>query len=203
MSAPASGEAVLAAIHARRSVGRVAPDPVPRELVERVLAAAVRAPNHHLTGPWRFVVLTGAARRELGRAHARAVCRERPQTPAAGLEKEQARLERAPVVIAACVRAAADPVTAREDRDAVAAAVQNMLLAATALGLGAMWRTGAMVDEPEVREALGVEPGAAIVAFVYLGWPVAPALEPPAPARLDEVVEWRGADEVTGTAPGR
>jgi nitroreductase len=193
VSAPAAGEAVLAAIHARRSVGRVTPDPVPRELVERVLAAAVRAPNHHLTGPWRFVVLAGAARRELGRAHARAVRRERPQTPPAGLEKEEARLERAPVVIAACVRAAPDPVTAREDRDAVAAAVQNMLLAATALGLGAMWRTGAMVDEPEVREALGVEPGGAVVAFVYLGRPAAPSSEPPAPARLDEVVEWRGA----------
>lgn len=183
---------MLAAIHARRSVGRVRPEPIPRADVERLLGAAVRAPNHHLTGPWRFVVLGGEARRELGRAHARAVARARPQTPPEGLAKEEARLERAPVVIAACVRASEDAVTAREDRDAVAAAVQNMLLAAADLGLAAMWRTGAMVDEPEVREALGVEPGGAVVAFVYVGRPAEPAGAPTPRPPLEDVVEWRG-----------
>jgi nitroreductase len=181
------------AIAGRRSVGRVRPDPIPRELVAELLGAAVRAPNHHLTEPWRFVVLAGAARRALGEAHARAVARTRPDLPEAGLAKEAARLERAPVVVACAVRPSAeDPVTAREDRDAVAAAVQNLLLAAHARGLGAMWRTGAMVDEPEVRQALGLGPTDAVVAFVYLGRPGAdaPAETPRRP--LDEVVEWRG-----------
>ena len=87
------------------------------------------------------------------------------------------------MVVAAIVLGADDPVQAREDRDAVAAAIENMLLAAHGTGLGAMWRTGAMVDEPEVREALGLGPGDAIVGFVYVGRPAGPPPErPPRPA---------------------
>jgi nitroreductase len=192
---PTAGADLVATIRSRRSVGRVRPDPLPRQLVEDVLADAMRAPNHHLTEPWRFVVLTGDARRALGEVHARAVARARPDHPPAGLEKEAARLERAPVVIACIVRPTADPAVdptvAREDRDAVAAAVQTLLLSAHARGLGAMWRTGAMVDEEEVRADLGLGPHDAVVAFVYLGWPA----EEPGPAtprrRAAEAIEWR------------
>jgi nitroreductase len=185
--------AVLEAIRSRRSVGRVRPDPLPRELVEELIGAAVCAPNHHLTGPWRFVVLAGPARREVGEAHLRAVLRERPDLPPQGVEKEASRLERAPVVVACCVVGADDPVQAREDRDAVAAAVENLLLAAHARGLAGMWRTGTMADAPEVREALGLGPSDAVVAFVYLGVPLEPAPARPAGRRdIDEVAVWRG-----------
>jgi len=187
-----SGDGLIAAIHARRSVPRVRPDPLPREVVEELLGAAVRAPNHHLTAPWRFVVLAGDARRALGEAHARAVLRER-ELPPEGIEKEAARLERAPVVVVCIVSPRAnDPVTVREDRDAVAAGVQNLLLAAGARGVGAMWRTGAMTDEPEVREHLGLAPSEAIVGFVYLGWPQeAPGPASPRPP-LADVTRWEG-----------
>ncbi|MGD9694703.1 MAG: nitroreductase [Thermoleophilia bacterium] len=186
-----SGDEVIAAIHGRRSTGKVLPEPIAREEVEELLAAAVRAPNHHLTFPWRFVVLAGDARREVGEAHARAVAAARPDHPPAGIEKEAARLERAPVVIAVAVAGPDDPATAREDRDAVAAGVQNLLLAAHARGLGAMWRSGAMVEEPEVREALGLADGDELVGFVYLG---RPAQEPPPRERppLADVAVWRG-----------
>jgi nitroreductase len=192
--APAGADAI-AAIRTRRSVGRVLPDPLPRSLVEELLADAVRAPNHHLTEPWRFVVLSGDSRRALGEAHAAAVARLRPEHPPAGLAKEARRLERAPVVIAAIVRPSADPevdpAVAREDRDAVAAAIQNLLLSAHARGLGGMWRTGAMVDEEEIRADLGLGPNDAVVGFVYLGWP-AEEPGPPTPRRpLSDVVEWR------------
>ncbi len=184
---------LLAAIHARRSVGRVSPDPVARELVAELLDAAVAAPNHHLTVPWRFIVLAGDARRGVGEAHARAVARQKPGLPAEGYAKEAARLERAPVVIACCVSPGEDPVAAREDRDAVAAAVQNLLLAAHARGLAAMWRTGAMADEPEVHAALGLGPRDAVVAFVYLGHPPAEAGLRPAPRPgAEAVTDWRG-----------
>lgn len=165
----ATPDPVLAAIHGRRSVGRVAPDPLPRDVVEELLDAAVQAPNHHATGPWRFVVLAGDARGALWE-----------------------RLERAPVVVACCVVTGDDPVQAREDRDAVAAAVQNLLLAAHARGLGAMWRTGATADDPEVRAALGLRPPDAVVAFVYLGRPIGEP--PPRPGRpgAAAVTEWRG-----------
>jgi nitroreductase len=187
------GHAVLAAIARRRSINRVGDGEVPRQAIRELLAAAVAAPNHHLTAPWRFVVVTGDARRAVGEAHARAVARRKPDLPAAGLEKEAARLERAPVVIA-CACAAPerdDPVQAREDRDAVAAGVQNILLAAEARGLAAMWRTGAMVDEPEVWEALELEPGDRIVAFVYIGHPAGPPPERAGPRiHPDAVTTW-------------
>jgi nitroreductase len=187
------GDAVMAAILGRRSVPRVKRDPLPRELVEELLGAAVRAPNHHLTAPWRFVVIAGDARRALGEAHLRAVLRGRPDLPPEGIEKEAGRLERAPVVVVCIVSPrSGDPVTAREDRDAVAAGIQNLLLAAGARGVGAMWRTGTMADEPEVREHLGLAPAEAIVGLVYLGWPE----EPPGPASprppLEGVARWEG-----------
>ena len=186
-------EHVLAAIHTRRSIGRVSPDPVARATVAEILDAAVTAPNHHLTGPWRFVVLAGEARGTVGEAHARAVMRERPGLPPESRAKEAARLERAPVVIVCCVIPGEDPVQAREDRDAVAAAIQNLLLAAHAHGLAAIWRTGTMADEPEVREALELGPRDAIVGFVYLGHPVQPPGPRPEPRPgADAVTQWRG-----------
>jgi nitroreductase len=50
---------VLTAIHTRHSTGKVKPDPVPRAVIEKLLLAAVQAPNHHKVRPWRFVVLSG------------------------------------------------------------------------------------------------------------------------------------------------
>lgn len=189
----AGGDAVLAAIHGRRSVGRVSPDPLPRAVVEELLEAAVAAPNHQLTAPWRFVVVTGDARDDLGAAHARAVARLQPGTTEEALAKEAGKLRRAPVVIAAVVVPGEDPVQAREDRDAVAAAVQNLLIAAHARGLGGMWRTGAMADEPEMRDELGLRGREAIVGFVYLGRPLAPA-DGRGPARRPaaDFTTWRG-----------
>jgi nitroreductase len=187
------GDALVAAILGRRSVGRIAPDPIPRERVEELLRAAVRAPNHHLTGPWRFVVIAGDARREIGEAHLRARLRAEPDLSPPAREKEANRLERAPVVIACCVHPGADPVEAREDRDAVAAGIQNLLLAARARGLATMWRTGTMVDEPEVLEALGLEDGDAVVGFVYLGLPRSTGGETPSPRPDPETLTvWRG-----------
>jgi nitroreductase len=175
----------------RRSVGKIRADPVPREVVAEILVAAIQAPNHHLTEPWRFVVLTGAARRSVGQAHAAAVRRKRPDAGADVIAREAARLERAPIVIACIVTGdGADPVRAREDRDAVAAAIQNLLLAAHARGLATMWRTGEIVDEDEVRTILGLGPSDAIVAFVYLG--VADVLPPPRErSPVGTFVEWR------------
>ncbi len=175
----------------RRSVARVSPDPIPRAVIEELLVAATHAPNHHLTAPWRFIVLTGAARRAIGEAHAAAVVRQRPDAGPDVIARASARLERAPVVIACIVHTdPEDVVRAREDRDAVATAIQNLLLAAHIRGLAGMWRTGAMVDEPEVRAALGLTHTDTIVAFVYLGHA---AVAPPERDRqpVASVVEWR------------
>ena len=60
---------VFEAIHNRHSQGKVKPDPLPRELIEKLLDAAVQAPNHYKVRPWRFVVLTGEGREQIGGCH--------------------------------------------------------------------------------------------------------------------------------------
>lgn len=58
---------ILEAIHGRRTIHRFQPDPVPREVLDEMLAAAVMAPNHKLTEPWRFSVVTGETKERLAR----------------------------------------------------------------------------------------------------------------------------------------
>jgi nitroreductase len=61
---------VIRAIETRRSIGRVKQEPVPRELIERILESGVHAPNHRITEPWRFHVFSGKGRGELARVRA-------------------------------------------------------------------------------------------------------------------------------------
>jgi nitroreductase len=178
------------AIMTRRSVPRCDGE-VERAAVDKLLAAAVRAPNHHLTQPWRFVVLAGDARSELGRAWA------------AGLErlgkdasKVADKVLRAPVIVCVIERPHLDnpKVVEVEEHHAVGAAIQNMLLAAHASGLGAMHRTGDVVTLPEVREYVGARDGELIAGFVYVGRPPEGDDRRPMSRRTDhaEITEWRG-----------
>jgi nitroreductase len=167
---------VLSALRARRSATKLKADPVPDALIEQVIEAATWAPNHRLTEPWRFVIVDGEARRALGEVMARSMRERLPQpdgeTARAQLEKERNKPLRAPVLIAVAAVPSTDPrVVESEEVAAVAAAVQNMLLAAEALGLGAMWRTGDAAFDPAVKAFLTLPPEAQIVAFVYLGYP--------------------------------
>jgi nitroreductase len=188
---------VFDAIRERRSIGRVTQERPPRELIEKILEAATWAPNHHVTEPWRFAVFTGEARAELGDVMARSKV-ERMKAQGRGVEGEFERAAmkalRAPVIIAVIVEPDAGPKTVvMEEVLAGAAAIQNMLLTAHALGLGAIWRTGDPAFDPMVKVYLGVEPSAHIVGFVYLGYPdAAPRRVRHTPA--DAMTTWVGWD---------
>lgn len=196
---------VLEAIRTRRSVGKVRQDPVPREIVEQLLEAAVQAPNHHLTLPWRFWVLSGRAREALGEVMAVAA-RERLPDPdseagRAKLNKERTKPLRAPIVIVVAIdQSPEDAVLRVEDLEAGAAAVQNMLLAAHAFALGAIWRTGAAAYHPSVKAHFGLGPEDLILGFIYVGYP---AVTPPPIGRdVDGKVAWWGWDDEAGGATG-
>ena len=189
---------VLEAIRTRRSYGRMLPDTPPRVVIERILDAAVCAPNHYLTEPWRFIVLTGEARAPLGRAQETALRHmlADPEAPEhrAALEKERGKPLRAPVVIVAAVeKSGLEKAVWLEDVCATAAAVQNLLLAAHAEGLAAIWRTGETAYSDEVKEALDLPPDAQVLGIVYLGYP--DRSQPPAvrPARAVPI-RWLGWD---------
>ena len=168
---------VIRAIETRQSIGRVKQDPVPKELIERILESAVHAPNHRITEPWRFHVFTGKGRGELARARAeiarlQAEAEGEDEELAAGrISRERKKAFRAPVVIAVICEAGRDEVETLENYAACAAAVQNMHLTAHSLGLGAMWRTGPVAYHDHMRRFFGLKDGDRIVAYLYVGYP--------------------------------
>jgi nitroreductase len=159
-------------ILSRHSWTKVRPVTVPRELIEKLLTAAVQAPNHHRNRPWRFFVMTGEARVRLGEAMAQALKQRESDSSEADLEMERAKPLRAPVVIAVGSDRPSEPrVLDVENLAATAAAVENLLLAAHASGLGAIWRTGAAAYDPAVKAFFGLTSDQHLVGFIYIGYP--------------------------------
>jgi nitroreductase len=158
------------AITTRSSAGRLAaPGPSPLE-IERLLQAAARAPDHGRLRPWRFIVLEGAARESFATAAAAAKRALSPMTDEQ-VAAERDKLLRSPtLVVAGC---AVDPANTKipqiEQVIAVAAAVENLFLAAHALGYGVMWKTGAAAYDGGVKAVLGLQPHDHIVAILHLG----------------------------------
>ncbi len=181
---------VMEAIRSRQSVGAIKPDPVPRQLIERLLEAAVQAPNHYKVRPWRFVVLTGEGRSRLGEVMAQILHRRFPDLQAEALDRERAKPLRAPVIIAVGVDLPAESkVLEIENVCAAAAACENLLLAAVGLGLAGHWRTGEAARDPEIKGFLGLREEQPLIAFLYLGYP---EFVGPAPVRpgFDERTRW-------------
>ncbi len=159
--------------------------PVPREIVEELIDLAVSAPNHYRTSPWRFVVLSGEARVRLGDVVARAVAAQ-PDVKDAIVERQRVQFLRAPTVVVVASAADDDPVKNFENKHAVAAGVQNILIGATAAGLASAWRSGPAMVDPAVtavaKETLGLSPTDEIVSIIYLGYPIGPPGSKPTPA---------------------
>ena len=175
----------------RRSVPKThGPAPDRRTILE-LLEAGVRAPNHHLTEPWRFIVLGAEALKELGEVWA-ADAERHGKDP----DKVRDKPLRAPVVIAVIERPKGHlpKVFDVEEYHAVGALMQNILLAAHAKGLGAMLRTGPPVHIPEVGAMLGLGEGERIAGLIYLGRKPPGDDQRPMSRRTPavELTEWRG-----------
>ena len=180
---------VLEAIRTRRSIGRLSGH-ISHETIRGLVEAATWAPNHRLTEPWRFTVVEGDARDALAHRWGEIAGSEAEEADRAVVAaREGPKLLRAPVLLIVSSRTDTDPVLAFEDHAATAAAIENLLLAAHAQGLGAVWRSGAMAYHAAFKIAVGLEPSDAILGIVYLG---EPAMNAPAahPRRLDETIVW-------------
>ncbi len=166
---------VLEAIKSRRSVPKLRSDPIPREAIEQMLDAAVWAPNHRLTEPWRFYVLLGDGKRRFAeiRRRSRGASSPDPKAPEAqkALERVYQDTLATPALIAATVHEAADPEVREEDFAATFMAIENLMLAGVELGVGTYMRTGAILRDPELRELLTLEDDRRIVAIIYVGNP--------------------------------
>lgn len=178
---PSAVEALHAVIAARRDVRRFRPDPVPDELLRRVLDAAHQAPSVGHSQPWRFVVVTESATRDRA-----AVLADRERLRQAGLltPDRQTRLldlqlegiREAPlgIVVACDRRLPAEGVLGRatypdSDLWSCAAAIQNLWLAARAEGLGMGWVT--LFRPQDIADLLGLPDGVATLGWLCLGWP--------------------------------
>ena len=209
-----SPDALRALLGARRSVRRFAPEPVPRDVLERLLEAAVTAPSASNKQPWRFFVVQDEARiAKLAGAVREAtahIARHVPESSRASFEAYGdyfTRFEAAPAVVVPLYRplavlsnlvdadvgdGARATIRAMEDQSGIigtSLALQNFLLMAHAEGLGASGMTGPLVAEPALRAILEIPEGWGIVALVPIGFPA----EDPTPTdrkAVDKVVRW-------------
>lgn len=169
--------------------------PASRADIERMLAAAVSAPDHGAVRPWRFHIISGAAREKLGELFADALLEREPFAPTAAIEKEKGRPLRAPLIIAVCAKvdpSRAPKVPVVEQVVATAAAMEHLVLAANELGYGAIVLTGRNAHDPMVRRAFGLEGEDELVGFVYIGDTAGPAPAKPRPDPSEFTSEWSG-----------
>ena len=164
---------VFDAIQRRRSIKRFTDRAVTRDEIERLLNAAVAAPNHRLTQPWRFYVLGPDAREAYGRALGeRKALKLEDAEKGRALRDSVAREHRAlPGMIVVAVIGNENPEIHAEDVSAAMMAVQNIALAAVAMGLGTHIKTGAVMRDPAARAAAGVRDDEEIIAIVNVGEP--------------------------------
>lgn len=165
---------LLDLIKSRRSVKAFRPDPVPRNVIERVLDAAVWAPNHRLTEPWTFYVLGPDTKQRFAdlRGKLRAEKMPDPAAPEAKAVAQRAYEATVvtPLLVAVSCLVAEERVQRDEDYAATAMAVQNLLLAAASLGVSTYLRTGEIIEHPEAKALLGVPADHRIFGIVYMGF---------------------------------
>jgi nitroreductase len=166
-------------IDQRRSIKKFTPRAVTREEIQVLLDAAVLAPNHRLTRPWRFYVLGPESRYAYGLALGERKARKLADPAAARALRETVATEHRdlPCMIAVAIVQNENPEIREEDYAAAMMGIENLALAAVALGLGTHLKTGGVMGDDAARAAAGVGADERIVAIVNVGEPA--ELPPP------------------------
>ena len=179
------------AIRQRVSVKEYTSDEVPDEAVERLIDLAVLAPNHRMTEPLSFRVMGPGAKLAYAEALAGRKTARLDDPTVAGEVRDRVvrRTTAVPAMIGVLVHRDEDPEVREEDYATAFMAIQNLSLAAVAMGLGTHIKTGAVMEEPSLREALQVGAEERLAAIVFLGTPAeVPPSKPRAPA--ETVTRW-------------
>jgi coenzyme F420-0:L-glutamate ligase/coenzyme F420-1:gamma-L-glutamate ligase len=203
MSAENARDIFQGLIKGRRSIRRYDPRPVDQATIDSLLEAGCWAPSAHNRQPWRFAVLTDAASREmlarrmgdLLRA-ARLADGDDPADVEADASRSHARITGAPLVIVAFLTLEdmdtyPDPARSQAEHlmavQGVAMAVNNILLAAHAAGLGACWMCAPLFCSPAVVEAVGAPQHWQAQALLTLGYPASRG-KPPVRRSISDLV---------------
>ena len=187
---PATSVSVYEAIHNRRMNNEFSDAVAPREALERMIDAAIWAPNHRLTNPWRFFVLEkgGAKRAEVAQlAYDNQMIRNGNQDAAYG--SRQRVLDAPALIYVYSVPGDTEEMT-QENYAAVCCAVQNLLLAAVAEGLAGDWSTGNTTRHPDLATTMGGEPDWMMVGALFIGQPARPSAS--VRSAPEEVAVWLG-----------
>lgn len=174
------GKKILKAIEARVSARRLVEPGPTRKQLGKLIEAGVRAPDHKLLAPWRFIAIEGKARGRFGDVLATV---RGGSDDAKAYEREKAF--RAPTILVVACEPKAGKVPEVEQIVATGAACQNVILAAEALGFAANWKTGDAAYAPPMKELLGLSERSSIVGILYIG--TREGLDVPREARTDGV----------------
>lgn len=180
-------------LDARRSVpskqlGEPGPD---NATLLRMLASAVRVPDHGKLVPFRFIRIQGDARQALGERLAARTLHLDPDAADAVLEKDRARFSHAPTIVTVVARLTAGHKVPEQEQLLTAGSVCFALLqAAQALGFGAQWLTGWMAYDDAIAATLGLAPNERVAGFIHIGTPQreAPERDRPDPSAL--LTDW-------------
>ena len=174
-------------------------DPAPEGAVlDRILEAGLRAPDHGRLAPWRYVLIRGDARTRMADLIETALRQRDPEAPAPFIDKQRGKFLRPPLTIALGARIRTDhKVPPSEQMLAVGAGAMNLLNAIHASGFGAIWVTGANAYDPLVQAGLGFSAPDTLAGFLFVGTPAEGFAEVSRPSLADHVTDW-GAE-----GPGR
>ncbi|MDF2445422.1 MAG: Nitroreductase family protein [Moraxellaceae bacterium] len=181
------------AILTRTSQGKLmAPAPSP-EVLQTAFACALRAPDHRVLRPWRYLVIQGEALARLGQVFEAAQRAADPALAEQAAERARKMPLRAPMIVVAITVHRQDPKVPDEELLlSTGAAVQNFMLALRAQGFASMWRTGPLAHDAHVKESLGLAGDESISGFIYVGTAAAePRKVTPLPVS-DHVADWQG-----------
>jgi nitroreductase len=168
-------------------------EPVPQWVIEQMLENANWAPNHKQTEPWRFVVFSGEGLKEFADYQAEMYLKNTPKADFQEVKFEQLKqnpLTASHIIAIGMNRQTKGRTPEIEEVMAVACAVQNMCLTATAYNVGAYWSTGGVTYLEEAKSFFGLEEKDKLLGFFYVG-----EIAKPSPDNtrnpIEEKVTWR------------
>jgi|SRR5690554_289170 nitroreductase len=181
----------LDALHQRVSISKLvapAPDAAQREAI---FQAALRAADHGQLRPWRFLVIEGEGLHRLGELFCSAMLVNDPSLAPEVCDSYRKLPLRAPMIVVVIARTQAHPkVPELEQLVSAGAAAQNMITAAYALGVGAIWKTGSVAYHPHILEGLGLDKNETLIGYLYMGTPATPIHSPRHLSPSDFFADW-------------
>ena len=183
---------VYHAIYGRRSAWKFADRPVDRMAIERMLDAAIWAPNHRLTEPWRFFVLEQESPERSKAAELAAEFQLERTGDQNRAEAARRKVLEPPVVVYVYTVPGPDDETTKENYASVCIAAHNISLAGAAEGLAVTWETGGATRHPGLAELLGAEDSWQMTAMLLVGHPGEHPVSRRSPA--SGFVRWFGAE---------